>query len=73
MEIIVAVDWRHRPIQEGGREQPSLPTDIKSLYCVPASMNQLFHKKGSTLESSEVQRIIIDYAGRNNLVGADIW
>lgn len=71
MKIIVAVDWRHRTIQEGSREQPFLPTDIKSLNCVPVSMNQLFHRKGSTLESKEVQRIIIEYARRNNLVDAD--
>ncbi|XP_028620519.1 eukaryotic translation initiation factor 2D isoform X1 [Grammomys surdaster] len=90
VESIVAVDWRHpritsfvipepsltsQTVQEGSREQPYLPPDIKSLYCVPANMTQLFlesgHKKGSTLEGSEVRRIITDYAKRNNLVDAD--
>lgn len=28
-------------------------------------------RKGSTLEGSEVRRIIVDYAKRNNLVDAD--
>lgn len=90
VESIVAVDWRHpritafvipepsltsQTVQEGSKEQPYLPPDIKSLYCVPASMTQLFlesgHKKGSTLEGGEVRRIITDYAKRNNLVDAD--
>ncbi|KAM7335884.1 hypothetical protein ACRRTK_004377 [Alexandromys fortis] len=90
VESIVTVDWRHpritsfvipepsltsQTVQEGNREQPYHPPDIKSLYCVPASMTQLFqesgHKKGSTLEGSEVRRIIVDYAKRNNLVDAD--
>ncbi|XP_075843965.1 eukaryotic translation initiation factor 2D isoform X1 [Microtus pennsylvanicus] len=90
VESIVTVDWRHpritsfvipepsltsQTVQEGSREQPYHPPDIKSLYCVPASMTQLFqesgHKKGSTLEGSEVRRIIVDYAKRNNLVDAD--
>ncbi|EDM09833.1 rCG46083, isoform CRA_b [Rattus norvegicus] len=90
VESIVAVDWRHpritsfivpepslasQTVQEGSREKPYLPPDIKSLYCVPANMTQLFlesgHKKGSTLEGSEVRRIITDYAKRNNLVDAD--
>ncbi|XP_038205684.1 eukaryotic translation initiation factor 2D isoform X1 [Arvicola amphibius] len=90
VESIVTVDWKHpritsfvipepsptsQTVQEGSREQPYHPPDIKSLYCVPASMTQLFqesgHKKGSTLEGSEVRRIIIDYVKRNNLVDAD--
>ncbi|XP_040594084.1 eukaryotic translation initiation factor 2D isoform X2 [Mesocricetus auratus] len=90
VESIVAVDWRHpritsfvipepsltsQNVQEGSREQPYHPPDIKSLYCIPASMTQLFqesgHKRGSTLEGSEVRRIIIDYAKKNNLVDAD--
>ncbi|XP_051003299.1 eukaryotic translation initiation factor 2D [Acomys russatus] len=90
VESIVAVDWRHpritsfvipepsltaQTLQEGSREQPYHPPDIKPLYCVPASMTQLFlgsgHKKGSTLEGSEVRRIVTDYAKRNNLVDAD--
>lgn len=90
VESIVTVDWRHpritsfvipepsltsQTVQEGSREQPYHPPDIKSLYCVPANMIQLFqesgHKKGSTLEGSEVRRIIVDYAKRNNLVDAD--
>ncbi|XP_028732331.1 eukaryotic translation initiation factor 2D isoform X2 [Peromyscus leucopus] len=90
VESIVAVDWRHpritsfvipepsltsQTVQEGSREQPYHPPDIKSLYCVPASMTQLFqesgHKKGSTLEGGEVRRIVIDYAKRNSLVDAD--
>ncbi|KAK7812494.1 hypothetical protein U0070_020774 [Myodes glareolus] len=90
VESIVTVDWRHpritsfvipepsptsQTVQEGSREQPYHPPDIKSLYCVPANMTQLFqesgHKKGSTLEGSEVRRIIVDYAKRNNLVDAD--
>lgn len=61
-------------VQEGSRKQPCLTPDIKSLCCVPASMTQLFlesgHKNNSTLEGSEVQRIITDYAKRNNLVDA---
>lgn len=90
VESIVTVDWRHpritsfvipepsltsQTVQEGSREQPYHPPDIKFLYCVPANMTQLFqesgHKKGNTLEGSEVRRIIIDYAKRNNLVDAD--
>ncbi|XP_016830506.1 eukaryotic translation initiation factor 2D isoform X7 [Cricetulus griseus] len=90
VESIVAVDWRHpritsfvipepsltsQTVQEGSREQPYHPPDIKSLYCVPANMTQLFqesgHKKGNALEGSEVRRIIIDYAKKNNLVDAD--
>ncbi|XP_021055083.1 eukaryotic translation initiation factor 2D isoform X2 [Mus pahari] len=90
VESIVAVDWRHpritsfvipepsltsQTVQEVTREQPYLPPDIKSLYCVPANMTQLFlesgHKKGSTLEGSEVRRIITDYAKRNSLVDTD--
>ncbi|CAO2636790.1 Eukaryotic translation initiation factor 2D [Lemmus lemmus] len=90
VESIVTVDWRHpritsfvipepsltsQTVQEGSREQPYHPPDIKALYCVPTNMAQLFqesgHKKGSTLEGSEVRRIIIDYAKRNNLVDAD--
>nr|XP_045003335.1 eukaryotic translation initiation factor 2D isoform X2 [Jaculus jaculus] len=89
VESIVAVDWRHpkittfiipessltsKTVQEDSREQPYHPPDIKPLYCIPASMTQLFqgsgHKKGSTLEGSEVRKIIIDYAKRNNLVDA---
>ncbi|XP_055974925.1 eukaryotic translation initiation factor 2D [Sorex fumeus] len=90
VESIVAVDWKHpritsfvipepsptsQTIQEGSREQPYHPPDIKSLYCVPASMTLLFqesgHKKGSTLEGSEVRSVIIDYAKKNDLVDAD--
>ena len=74
MEIIAAVDWRHQTVQEGSREQPYLPTDIKSLYCVPASTTQLFldsGHKGCTPEDSEIQRIITDYANRNSPVDAD--
>lgn len=89
VESIVSVDWRHpritsfvipepsvtaQTLQEGSREQPYHPPDIKPLYCVPASMTQLFlgsgHKKGSTLEGSEVRRIVTNYAKRNNLVDA---
>lgn len=66
VESIVAVDWKHpritsfvipepsptsQTIQEGSREQPYHPPDIKPLYCVPASMTLLFqesgHKKGA--------------------------
>ncbi|XP_003792260.1 eukaryotic translation initiation factor 2D [Otolemur garnettii] len=87
VESIVAVDWRHpritsfvmpepsptsQTIQEGSREQPYHPPDIKSLYCVPASMTLLFqesgHKKGSILEGSEVRTIVINYAKKNDLV-----
>ncbi|KAM6220119.1 eukaryotic translation initiation factor 2D isoform 2-T2 [Rhynchocyon petersi] len=90
VESIVAVDWKHpritsfvipepsltsQTIQEGSREQPYHPPDIKSLYCVPANMTLLFqesgHKKGSFLESSEVRAIIINYAKKNDLVDAD--
>ncbi|XP_069315810.1 eukaryotic translation initiation factor 2D isoform X1 [Eulemur rufifrons] len=90
VESIVAVDWKHpritsfvmpepsptsQTIQEGSREQPYHPPDIKSLYCVPASMTLLFqesgHKKGSVLEGSEVRTIVIDYAKKNDLVDAD--
>ncbi|XP_004610115.2 eukaryotic translation initiation factor 2D [Sorex araneus] len=90
VESIVAVDWKHpritsfvtpepsptsQTIQEGSREQPYHPPDIKSLYCVPANMTLLFqesgHKKGSTLEGSEVRSVIIDYAKKNDLVDAD--
>ncbi|XP_025253703.1 eukaryotic translation initiation factor 2D isoform X2 [Theropithecus gelada] len=90
VESIVAVDWKHpritsfvipepsptsQTIQEGSREQPYHPPDIKPLYCVPASMTLLFqesgHKKGSFLEGSEVRMIIINYAKKNDLVDAD--
>ncbi|KAM9212327.1 eukaryotic translation initiation factor 2D isoform 1-T1 [Dugong dugon] len=90
VESIVAVDWKHpritsfitpepslasQPIQEGSREQPYHPPDIRSLYCVPASMTLLFqesgHKKGSFLEGSEVRTVIINYAKNNDLVDAD--
>ncbi|XP_004685627.1 PREDICTED: eukaryotic translation initiation factor 2D isoform X1 [Condylura cristata] len=90
VESIVAVDWKHpritsfvipepsptsQTVQEGSREQPYHPPDIKPLYCVPASMTLLFqasgHKKGSTLEGSEVRSIVIDYAKKNDLVDAD--
>ncbi|CAO2623262.1 Eukaryotic translation initiation factor 2D [Lemmus lemmus] len=90
VESIVTVDWRHpritsfvipepsltsQTVQEGSREQPYHPPDIKALYCAPANTTQLLqessHKKGSTLEGIEVRRIIIDYAKRNNLVDAD--
>uniref|UniRef100_A0A2K5LGF7 Eukaryotic translation initiation factor 2D n=1 Tax=Cercocebus atys TaxID=9531 RepID=A0A2K5LGF7_CERAT len=90
VESIVAVDWKHpritsfvipepsptsQTIQEGSREQPYHPPDIKPLYCVPASMTLLFqesgHKKGSFLEGSEVRTIIINYAKKNDLVDAD--
>uniref|UniRef100_A0A8C9CN48 Eukaryotic translation initiation factor 2D n=1 Tax=Phocoena sinus TaxID=42100 RepID=A0A8C9CN48_PHOSS len=90
VESIVAVDWKHpritsfvipepsptsQTIQEGSREQPYHPPDIKSLYCVPASMTLLFqesgHKKGSILEGSEVRTIVINYTKKNDLVDAD--
>uniref|UniRef100_A0A5F9CKK7 Eukaryotic translation initiation factor 2D n=1 Tax=Oryctolagus cuniculus TaxID=9986 RepID=A0A5F9CKK7_RABIT len=90
VESVVAVDWRHpritsfvipepsltsQSVQEGSREQPYRPPDIKPLYCVPASMTLLFqesgHKKGSVLEGSEVRAIIINYAKKNDLVDAD--
>ncbi|XP_045838416.1 eukaryotic translation initiation factor 2D isoform X2 [Meles meles] len=90
VESIVAVDWRHpritsfvipepsptsQTIQEGSREQPYHPPDIKPLYCVPASMTLLFqesgHKKGSVLEGGEVRTIIVNYAKKNDLVDAD--
>uniref|UniRef100_A0A8C5VHS3 Eukaryotic translation initiation factor 2D n=1 Tax=Microcebus murinus TaxID=30608 RepID=A0A8C5VHS3_MICMU len=90
VESIVAVDWKHpritsfvmpepsptsQTIQEGSREQPYHPPDIKSLYCVPASMTLLFqesgHKKGSVLEGSEVRTVVINYAKKNDLVDAD--
>ncbi|KAM7054614.1 eukaryotic translation initiation factor 2D isoform 1-T1 [Molossus nigricans] len=90
VESIVAVDWKHpritsfvipepsptsQTIQEGSREQPYHPPDIKPLYCVPASMTLLFqesgHKKGSVLDGSEVRTIIINYAKKNDLVDAD--
>ncbi|XP_053461395.1 eukaryotic translation initiation factor 2D isoform X2 [Nycticebus coucang] len=90
VESIVAVDWKHpritsfvmpepsptsQTIQEGSREQPYHPPDIKSLYCVPASMTLLFqesgHKKGSILEGSEVRTIVINYAKKNDLVDGD--
>nr|KAF6360163.1 hypothetical protein mMyoMyo1_011116 [Myotis myotis] len=89
VESIVAVDWKHPritsfvipgpsptspTIQEGSREQPCHPPDIKPLYCVPDSMSLLFqesgHKKGSILEGCEV-RMIINYAKKNDLVDAD--
>uniref|UniRef100_A0A8C5YSQ6 Eukaryotic translation initiation factor 2D n=1 Tax=Marmota marmota marmota TaxID=9994 RepID=A0A8C5YSQ6_MARMA len=87
VESVVAVDWKHpritsfiipepsptsQTVQEGSREQPYHPPDIKPLYCVPASMTLLFqesgHKKGSILEGNEVRTIIIDYAKKNELV-----
>ncbi|XP_039083482.1 eukaryotic translation initiation factor 2D [Hyaena hyaena] len=90
VESIVAVDWKHeritsfviaepspasQTIQEGSREQPYHPPDIKSLYCVPASMTLLFqesgHKKGSVLEGGEVRTIVINYVKKNDLVDAD--
>ncbi|XP_059535081.1 eukaryotic translation initiation factor 2D-like isoform X3 [Myotis daubentonii] len=90
VEIIVAVDWKHPritsfvipepsptspTIQEGSREQPYHPPDIKPLYCVPDSMSLLFqesgHKKGSILKGCEVRMIIINYAKKNDLVDAD--
>ncbi|XP_036923014.1 eukaryotic translation initiation factor 2D [Sturnira hondurensis] len=90
VESIVAVDWKHpritsfiipepsptsQTVQEGSREQPYHPPDIKPLYCVPASMTLLFqesgHKKGSVLEGGEVRMIIINYAKKHDLVDAD--
>ncbi|XP_021566878.1 eukaryotic translation initiation factor 2D isoform X2 [Carlito syrichta] len=90
VESVVAVDWKHpritsfvipepsltsQTIQEGSRDQPYHPPDIKPLYCVPASMTLLFqesgHKKGSILGGSEVRAIIINYAKKNDLVDAD--
>ncbi|XP_049713692.1 eukaryotic translation initiation factor 2D isoform X3 [Elephas maximus indicus] len=90
VESIVAVDWKHpritsfitpepsqtsQTIQEGSREQPYHPPDIKFLYCVPAGMTLLFqesgHKKGSFLKGSEVRTAIINYAKKNDLVDAD--
>ncbi|XP_004641200.1 eukaryotic translation initiation factor 2D isoform X5 [Octodon degus] len=90
VESIVAVDWKHpritsfiipepsltsQTVQEGSREQPYHPPDIKALYCVPASMTLLFqqsgYKKGSTLEASEVRASVIDYAKKNDLVDAN--
>lgn len=90
VESIVAVDWKHpritsfvipepsptsQTVQEGSREQPYHPPDIKSLYCVPASMTLLFqesgHKKGSILEGGEVRTIVISYAKTHDLVDAD--
>ncbi|XP_006887994.1 PREDICTED: eukaryotic translation initiation factor 2D isoform X1 [Elephantulus edwardii] len=90
VESIVAVDWKHpritsfvipelsltsQTVQEGSREQPYHPPDIKSLYCVPANMTLLFqesgHKRGSFLETSEVRAVIISYAKKNDLVDAD--
>lgn len=90
VESIVAVDWKHpritsfvipepsptsQTVQEGSREQPYHPPDIKSLYCVPASMTLLFqesgHKKGSILEGGEVRTIVISYAKKHDLVDAD--
>ncbi|XP_047608742.1 eukaryotic translation initiation factor 2D isoform X2 [Phacochoerus africanus] len=89
VESIVAVDWKHpritsfvipepsptsQTVQEGSREQPYHPPDIKSLYCVPASMTLLFqesgHKKGSILEGGEVRTIVISYAKKHDLVDA---
>uniref|UniRef100_G7NVB3 Eukaryotic translation initiation factor 2D n=1 Tax=Macaca fascicularis TaxID=9541 RepID=G7NVB3_MACFA len=64
VESIVAVDWKHpritsfvipepsptsQTIQEGSREQPYHPPDIKPLYCVPASMTLLFQESGHNL------------------------
>ncbi|ELW47750.1 Eukaryotic translation initiation factor 2D [Tupaia chinensis] len=90
VESVVAVDWKHpritsfvipepsptsQTVQEGSREQPYHPPDIKSLYCVPASMTLLFqesgHKKGSILEGNEVRTIVINYAKNNDLVDAN--
>uniref|UniRef100_A0A8C3YFT4 Eukaryotic translation initiation factor 2D n=1 Tax=Catagonus wagneri TaxID=51154 RepID=A0A8C3YFT4_9CETA len=90
VESIVAVDWKHpritsfvipepsptsQAVQEGSREQPYHPPDIKSLYCVPASMTLLFqesgHKKGSILDGGEVRTIVISYAKKHDLVDAD--
>ncbi|XP_060034748.1 eukaryotic translation initiation factor 2D isoform X2 [Erinaceus europaeus] len=90
VESIVAVDWKHpritsfvipepsptsQTVQEGSREQPYHPPDIKSLYCVPASMTLLFqesgHKKGNFLQGSEVRTVVIDYIKKNDLVDAD--
>ncbi|XP_036765689.2 eukaryotic translation initiation factor 2D isoform X6 [Manis pentadactyla] len=90
VESIVAVAWKHpritsfvipepsptsQTVQEGSREQPYHPPDIKPLYCVPASMTLLFqesgHKKGSVLEGGEVRKIIIDYVKKNDLVDAN--
>nr|XP_036871095.1 eukaryotic translation initiation factor 2D isoform X2 [Manis javanica] len=90
VESIVAVAWKHpritsfvipepsptsQTVQEGSREQPYHPPDIKPLYCVPASMTLLFqesgHKKGSVLEGGEVRKIIIDYVKNNDLVDAN--
>lgn len=90
VESIVAVDWKHpritsfvipepsptsQTIQEGSREQPYHPPDIKSLYCVPANMTLLFqesgHKKGSPLQGNEVRTVVIDYIKRNDLVDAN--
>ncbi|XP_077878842.1 eukaryotic translation initiation factor 2D isoform X3 [Ictidomys tridecemlineatus] len=64
VESVVAVDWKHpritsfiipepsptsQTVQEGSREQPYHPPDIKPLYCVPASMTLLFQESGHNL------------------------
>ncbi|EHB11035.1 Ligatin [Heterocephalus glaber] len=90
VESIVAVDWKHpriasfiipepspnpQTVQEGSREQPYHPPDVRAFYCVPTSMSLLFresgHRKGSTLEASEVRATIIDYIKKNDLVDAN--
>ncbi|XP_005375454.1 PREDICTED: eukaryotic translation initiation factor 2D isoform X2 [Chinchilla lanigera] len=73
--IIPEPSLTSQTVQEGSREQTYHPPDIKALYCVPASMTLLFqesgHKKGSTLEASEVRATVIDYAKKNDLVDAN--
>ncbi|XP_075385676.1 eukaryotic translation initiation factor 2D isoform X1 [Tenrec ecaudatus] len=73
--VLAELSPTSQPVQEGSSEQPYHPPDIHSLYCVPASMTLLFqesgHRKGSFLEGSEVRKVIINYAKRNDLVDAD--
>ncbi|XP_058286649.1 eukaryotic translation initiation factor 2D isoform X4 [Hylobates moloch] len=73
VESIVAVDWKHpritsfvipepsptsQTIQEGSREQPYHPPDIKPLYCVPASMTLLFQESGHNFQPPSLGKFL---------------
>uniref|UniRef100_A0A8C6JM48 Eukaryotic translation initiation factor 2D n=1 Tax=Melopsittacus undulatus TaxID=13146 RepID=A0A8C6JM48_MELUD len=77
VESIVEVDWKHPEYVElsyksEDREQVYHAPEIIPLYGVSTKMIPLFqesgHKKGSSLSSSEVRNIIINYVKANELV-----
>ncbi|XP_056665133.1 eukaryotic translation initiation factor 2D-like [Monodelphis domestica] len=87
VDSIVDVDWAHPSIvsfivpepsltaQKVTKKQTYFAPEIKSLYCVPATLVPLFKdsglKKGSTLTRREVRVILMEYAKKNNLIDVD--